>query len=261
MEYIHVKNLEKYHPGYKDRNLQWCKAYFTMINSDPEFEMLEEIDKWRLVAFIMLELQLKKPIPRNEQYLMRKGFNFKKRPISLTLKMLHNFIVVVTEDTDLALRIRNVDKDKEVDKEKDKDKEYIVKVARATFDHYLVLFNKKETQYQYTSKRKAKAEQRTRELFKAIQDGKSIDVPYETLLFLMKRAVDNRKASKFHMGDNPQGKKYIDFVDHIFRSQEYTEQLIFEEKKQTSIIKKPEWFNDLHKQIKQQYEEKFAKNS
>ena len=97
-QYIHVKNLEKYHPGYKDRSLIWCKVYFNMTNSDPEFEMLCEIDKWRFIAFIILELQSKKPIPIEEEYLKRKGFDLKKRPIRLTLQMLHNFANLVTED-------------------------------------------------------------------------------------------------------------------------------------------------------------------
>ena len=116
MEYLHVKNLEKYHPGYKDRNLQWCKTYFTMLNADPEFEMLCEIDKWRLVSFIMLELQIKKPVPLDEEYLKRKGFNPKKRRISLSVRMLHNFVTTENEENILC----SVDKDKEEDKEKSK---------------------------------------------------------------------------------------------------------------------------------------------
>ena len=96
MEYVHVKNLEKYHPNYKDRNLIWCKTYFTMVNSEPEFEMLTETDKWRFIAFVMLEIQMKKPVPIDDEYLKRKGFNLEERPISLTLKMLHNFIDCVT---------------------------------------------------------------------------------------------------------------------------------------------------------------------
>lgn len=98
MEYLHIKNLEAYHPGYKDRDLKWFKCYFKMVNADPEFEMLCEIDKWRFVAFIMLELQYQKPIPLDEKYLKRKGFDFRKRSISLTIQMLHNSIEVVTGD-------------------------------------------------------------------------------------------------------------------------------------------------------------------
>lgn len=105
METIHVKNLEKYHPGYKDRNLIWCKTYFTMLNSDPEFELLCEIDKWRFIALVMLELQIKKPVPNDPQYLKRKGFELRRRPISLTLQMLHSLVEVrngsVTKDSDL----------------------------------------------------------------------------------------------------------------------------------------------------------------
>jgi hypothetical protein len=98
MEAIHVKNLGQHNPGYKDRNLIWCKIYFAMINSDPVFEMLHEVDKWRYIALIMLELQLKQPVPLSEIYLTRKGFDFSERPMSLTLKMLHNLIERVTVD-------------------------------------------------------------------------------------------------------------------------------------------------------------------
>ena len=101
-KYIHVKNLETYHPGYKDRTLIWCKIYFTMINADPRFEMVEEIDKWRLVAFIMLELQIKRPVPLNSKYLSRKGFSLKKRPIKSTLEALKSFIEVVTVEGKLC---------------------------------------------------------------------------------------------------------------------------------------------------------------
>lgn len=88
MHYLHIKNLEEYNPGYQDRNLIWCKAYFKMINSDQEFEMLCEIDKWRFMAFVMLELQIKNPIILNEDYLNRKGFDFKKRSLKETIKSL-----------------------------------------------------------------------------------------------------------------------------------------------------------------------------
>jgi len=99
MQYIHIKNLEKYNPGYTDRSLIWCKIYFTMINASYDFETMDDIDKWRLIALIMLELQMKKPIPYDEKWLQSKISN-NKRPISLTLKMLHNFLDVVTQDGD-----------------------------------------------------------------------------------------------------------------------------------------------------------------
>lgn len=85
---IHVRNLEKFHPGYKDRDLIWCKSYFRMINTDPEFEMLCEVDKWRFIAFIMVELQTKKPIPDDPAYWKRKGFDLKRRPLTKTLAKL-----------------------------------------------------------------------------------------------------------------------------------------------------------------------------
>jgi len=119
MEYVTVKNLEKYHPGYKDRTLQWAKIYFKIVSGDPDCEMIEnEIDWARLIKFILLELQAQQPIPINEKYLEKKGFDLKKRPISLTLKMLHNFILVVTEDQkDCHVYKEDKEKDKEEDKE------------------------------------------------------------------------------------------------------------------------------------------------
>jgi len=118
MKYIHVRSLEKYHPGYKDRTLQWGKIYFQMAQGDPDCEMIEnEIDWSRLIRFILLELQAKRPIPVDERYLTFKGINLKKRPISKTIQALHNFLDIVTLDDESPLRNCNVDK--EEDKEKD----------------------------------------------------------------------------------------------------------------------------------------------
>ncbi len=100
MKYVHIKNLEEYNPGYKDRGLIWFKFYFKMVQGDPEFELIEsEIDKWRYVSLIALELQSKKPLPVSDAYFCRKGFDLRKRSMSLTLKMLHGFIEYVTEDS------------------------------------------------------------------------------------------------------------------------------------------------------------------
>jgi len=105
MKYIHIKNLDKYQPGYKDRSLIWCKVYFSMINSDPEFELLDEIDKWRFIAFVMLEIQAKKPILLNETYLNRKGFDFKNKKLIETLSNLEHFIQVI-DNNDVTENIK-----------------------------------------------------------------------------------------------------------------------------------------------------------
>lgn len=104
MKYIHVKNIERYHPGYKDRQLLWAKINLNMAQGDPEMEMIEsEIDKWRFICIILLELQAKKPLPLSDLYFQKKGFDVKKRSMSLTLQMLHNFIDVVTEDSKVCV--------------------------------------------------------------------------------------------------------------------------------------------------------------
>ncbi len=117
MDYIHVKSLEKFHPKYKDRTLQWAKIYFKMIQGDPETEMLHEIDRGRLISFILLELQAKEPIPNNDEYFRRKGFAIEIRPMSLTLQMLHNFVICVDEEE----KVRYIEKEIEEEKEIEKD--------------------------------------------------------------------------------------------------------------------------------------------
>jgi hypothetical protein len=113
MQYVHIRSLEKYHPKYKDRTLQWAKIYFQMAQGDPDCDLIDnEIDWGRLIKLILLELQAKTPLPNVDSYWLKKGFDIKKRPMSLTLQMLHNFIEPVRNDY--------IDKDK--DKE-DKDKE------------------------------------------------------------------------------------------------------------------------------------------
>ena len=98
MDYIHIKNIEKYHPGYTDRELKWGKVYFTIVQGDPEFELINnEIDKWRFIAMVCLELEAKKPLPDIDTYWVKK-FNIKSRAMSLTLQMLHNFIEIVTDE-------------------------------------------------------------------------------------------------------------------------------------------------------------------
>jgi hypothetical protein len=122
MEYIHIRSLEKYHPGYKDRELKWAKVYFTIINGDPEFELIkDETDKWRFLAMICLELQAKKPLPNIEEYWKSK-FNTKKRKMSLTIQMLQNFLEVVTEEKKLCSVEK---KDREDKEDKNKSKIYV----------------------------------------------------------------------------------------------------------------------------------------
>jgi len=124
-KYLHIRSLEKYHPGYKDRELKWAKMYFNMVQGDPDCEMItSEIDFARLIKFIILELQAKRPIPLEPEYLKRKGFDIKKRPISLTINMLHNFVEVVTDcygNQNGDVKTCVLDKDKEEDKEEDKE--------------------------------------------------------------------------------------------------------------------------------------------
>lgn len=105
MEYIHIKNLEKYHPGYKDRPFSWLKVKTDTVDGDPDMELLDEIDWGRFFRMALLELRAKKPLPNTEEYWVRHGFNrLKTRPIEHTLKALNGFIERIQEENANPLR-------------------------------------------------------------------------------------------------------------------------------------------------------------
>jgi len=128
MLYLHVKNLGKYHPSYKDRKLSWCKLYFTTLNSDLAFLFLDEVDRWRFLAFIMLELMMQRPVPIDERFLTMKGFNFKRRRISITLNALEKFVeisdVTVPEEP-VTKPLQECDVDKIREYKEDKIKSFV----------------------------------------------------------------------------------------------------------------------------------------
>jgi hypothetical protein len=134
VEYIHINNLEEYHPGYKDRDLKWAKIHFRLVQGNPEFEVIHsEIDKWRFVAMICLELEARKPLPNLDRYWASKGFDVKKRSMSLTLQAIQNFITI---DTQLLEKCVLEESRSRVDKIR-------VRVDSGVVEPYLKLWNEK----------------------------------------------------------------------------------------------------------------------
>lgn len=150
MKYLHIKKLEDYNPGYQDRTLIWCKVYFKMINADHDFEMLCEIDKWRFVAFVMLELQSKSPVPLDEDYLTRKGFEFKKRRLSETISSLSQSIEIINVTEEFETRYDSVTQSRE---EKSRVEDSRVDISYPVFEEsVLVLWNEFCDKYPVLSK-------------------------------------------------------------------------------------------------------------
>jgi len=107
-----------------------------MVQGDPDCEMIEnEIDWGRLLKFILLELEAQTPIPLDERYLTKKGFNLKKRPISLTLNVLHNFIELLHN---FKSTVHREEKRREEKRREDSDLDapiiYLNKKAKRMFD-------------------------------------------------------------------------------------------------------------------------------
>jgi hypothetical protein len=87
MNKLHVINVGKHNPNYKDRTNVWCKIKFNSLR-DHGFARLCEIDKWRFVHFIILEIETKSPVPLDNEYLKRQGFDLKSRCLTSTIRQL-----------------------------------------------------------------------------------------------------------------------------------------------------------------------------
>lgn len=103
MDYIHVKNLGKYQPGYTDRKHIWAKIYYETF-LDEAVQGLCEIDRYRFWSLIVFEVYTQKPIPLTDTNLKIMGWNRKKRHISLSLQMLHTLIEVRNIESSPPLR-------------------------------------------------------------------------------------------------------------------------------------------------------------
>lgn len=95
MKYIHVRNIEKYQPGYKDRQNIWAKIYEDMIIGNEDTEILDEVAWSRLVKIIVLQTCRQKPIPFDENYLRKRGFDFGLQSLQQTIDSLSHFIEII----------------------------------------------------------------------------------------------------------------------------------------------------------------------
>lgn len=108
MKYIHIRNLEKYQPGYKDRKLYWVKIYSDMIIGDENCESLSEIGWSRLVKLIVMETTRQKPTPIERRFLSGRGFDLDLYPIDVTLNELNHFIQIIDENESQPIENINV---------------------------------------------------------------------------------------------------------------------------------------------------------
>jgi hypothetical protein len=97
MEYWHVKNIEKYNSGHKDRQHIWAKLHYKAF-LDEKFQELDEIDRYRFWSLIVFENYHQKPIAMSRINLALLGWDIKKRPIYKTQQMLHTLIEVCSEN-------------------------------------------------------------------------------------------------------------------------------------------------------------------
>lgn len=92
-----------------------------------------------------------------------------------------------------------------------------LEALRRVWEHYLKKFGRKENSYSFTALRKNKGLARLRECAEKTEGDldKAVD--------LMELAIERMAKSDWHMGQNPQGKRYVDWEKHLFRSAEQLE--------------------------------------
>lgn len=107
---IHVLNLEKYSPGYKDRALSWIKIYcrdsfdkktnttYHNLWDDPAIQELDEINRYRFISLVAREVNLGRPVPLDDRNVNLMGWDLEKCPKSRTIQVLHKLTVSVTEN-------------------------------------------------------------------------------------------------------------------------------------------------------------------
>lgn len=92
-------------------------------------------------------------------------------------------------------------------------------IIQATYRHYVFSTNREPKLYVLTDIRKKKALARLQECLKRTGGD------YDAAAKLLRIAVENLAASDWHMGRDPKtnGKKYCDWIDHLFKSYETLE--------------------------------------
>ena len=183
MKYMHIRNLEKYQPGYKDREHIWAKIYHRML-IDPDTKLLSEASFARFVKLIVMETFLKKPIPLDEKYLSSLQFDFGVESLKVTLDNLSQFIEIidVTENESSVYH-------REEKSRKEKSIEDIVNSPKDLFVLFLNTTKNLPQPRELTPARERKAQLRLRE--RSLSEWKDI--------------FERMDATPFLCGDNDRG--------------------------------------------------------
>ena len=94
MDLIHIKNLEKYQPKYKDgRRLLWIRWDIDALSDYKLTKLLPE-QRWLFIGLICLEVKAKREVPWDETWLAKQlGFN--RNHIHKHLLMLQTLELIV----------------------------------------------------------------------------------------------------------------------------------------------------------------------
>ena len=120
MQYIHIKDLAEYQPGYTDRTHIWAKIHYRLYGKT-WFQELCEIDRGRYISLIVREVFHQEPTAMTTANVSFMGWDTKKRSIFLTLQMLHTKIDCVGKGEKVcATEERRVEEKREEKKREEK---------------------------------------------------------------------------------------------------------------------------------------------
>lgn len=209
MEYLRVKNWERYQ-HYKNRYPPWIKLHAGLLE-DYDFECLPDASKLLAICIWMLASRVgHNKIPNDLPWLTRKLPI--KAKIDLTPLIDAGFLECLRDaSTTLAPCLRDADSEERQRRDREETENISHDASKAEIDlvyqHYLTARSLTDSQYALTPKRREKIKARLKEFEPAA----------------LCAAIDAAVRSKFHQGDNPQGRVYLDLADHILRSTEKVE--------------------------------------
>lgn len=208
MQYLRVKNWEKFQ-HYKHRCPPWIKLHGSLLD-DYDFECLPDASKLLAFCIWMLASRIGHDRIPNDPTWLSKHLPIKGR-IDLTPLIDAGFLECLHDaSTTLAPCVQSADSEESRDRVETEYISHDASEVLAVYRHYLQARGMTEAQYALTPKRREKIKARLKEYEPDALCG----------------AIDACMKSKWHQGDNPEHRVYLDLADHILRNTEKVERWI-----------------------------------
>lgn len=96
MDYIKIKNFDKYQHYHTKSITAWIKLYFSIMD-DYEFEKLAPNQRWYFIGLLLLAGKMENNIPLDTKYLQKK-LGGKSADIKGTIELLNGTLIIIIKD-------------------------------------------------------------------------------------------------------------------------------------------------------------------